>query len=404
MEALKHRSGAAWMKLFDDRYGERDWPYASGVWGKKEWVLPNIDPENIISTKEGFADLFWAKRLGQILGLPDLWVKLLGNSHSGSFKDIGMTVLVSHVNDMISRGSRIRAIACASTGDTSAALAAYCATAGIPAIVLLPRGKVSLPQLLQPLDYNALVLSLDTDFDGCMALVKQIAMEDEGIYLANSMNPLRKEGQKTIGIEIIQEFDWEVPDVMIVPGGNLGNVTAIGNGLLMMRELGLISKLPQLVVAQAQKANPLVRAYRTGFEKIEPMRAGSTLATAIQIGDPVSMMPAIDILKQCNGIAEDATEEELANASALAGMTGLSVCPQTSTALAVLMKLLRDKTIDKDEKVVLISTANALKFTEFKLGYHQNTLGFVSERPNQAVEIPATLEAVNDALLAKIGA
>ena len=174
MDALRSRSAAAWIQLFDDRYRRNIYPYGSGVWGKKEWVLPEIDHENIVSMYEGATNLFWTERLGKVLGLRDLWVKQCGLSHTGSFKDLGMTVLVSQVKQMIADGVGIRAVACASTGDTSAALAAYCAAAGIPAIVFLPKDRVSLAQLIQPVSNGALVLSLDTDFDGCMALVQRL--------------------------------------------------------------------------------------------------------------------------------------------------------------------------------------------------------------------------------------
>ncbi len=177
LEPLRRRSAAAWMQLFDDRYRRNLFPYGSGVWGKKEWVVPFLDNENIVSTYEGGTNLLWADRYGKMLGVEDLWVKQCGNSHTGSFKDLGMTVLVSVVKQMIKEGDPITAIACASTGDTSAALANYCAAAGIPAVVLLPRNKVSPAQLVQPLANGALVLSLDTDFDGCMALVQEITKE-----------------------------------------------------------------------------------------------------------------------------------------------------------------------------------------------------------------------------------
>ena len=231
MEALKARAAGAWIKLFDDRVGQNVYPYGSGVWAKKEWVVPFIDNENMVSTCEGNTNLFWANRYGKQLHVEDLWVKQCGNSHTGSFKDLGMTVLVSVVNQMIANGEPIDAVACASTGDTSAALAAYGAAAGIPTVVFLPRDKVSPAQLVQPLANGALVLSLDTDFDGCMAAVQEVT-KHKHIYLANSMNSLRIEGQKTISIEIVQQFDWEVPDWVILPGGNLGNVSAFGKGFL----------------------------------------------------------------------------------------------------------------------------------------------------------------------------
>ncbi|MCX7872447.1 MAG: threonine synthase [Verrucomicrobiae bacterium] len=397
LKALSHRSAAAWIKLFDERYKSNQWPYGSGIWGKKEWVLPNIDNKNIVSLYEGGTNLFWAERFGKIIGLDDLWIKLCGNTHSGSFKDLGMTVLVSQVKHMIANGAPIKAVACASTGDTSAALAVYCAAAGIQSIVLLPKGKISTAQLIQPISNGALVLSLDTDFDGCMRVVQEIT-KDETIYLANSMNSLRIEGQKTVGIEIVQQFDWEVPDVIIIPGGNLGNVSALGNGLLMMKALGLITKLPRIVVAQAQRANPLYLSYLKNFETFEPVQAQKTLASAIQIGNPVSIQKAIRTLKTFNGIVEQASEEELADAAALGDRTGMFNCPHTGVALAVLIKLLKQGKIDKSERVVVISTAHGLKFTEFKVKYHEKALDFPCHYANTPIELPPRVDAVKEAL------
>jgi threonine synthase len=385
------------MKLFEDRYKSTQWPYGSGVWGKKEWILPQIADENIVSLYEGGSNLFWAERFGKMIGLDNLWLKLCGNSHSGSFKDLGMTVLVSMVKQMISEGAPIQAVACASTGDTSAALAVYCAAAGIPSIVLLPKGKISIAQLVQPIANGALVLSLDTDFDGCMRVVQEIT-KDETIYLANSMNSLRIEGQKTVGIEIVQQFDWEVPDVIIIPGGNLGNVSALGSGLLMMRDLGLISKLPRIVVAQAERANPLYRSYLKNFESFEPMEAGKTLASAIQIGDPVSIVKAIRTLKQFDGLVMDATEQELSDAAALGDRTGMFNDPHTGVALAAMIKLIKSGKIDRSEHVVVISTAHGLKFTDFKVNYHEGKLGFPSMYANKPIEVAANVSAVKEAL------
>ncbi len=397
MNALSKRSADEWKKLFDDRYKSTQWPYGSGVWGKKEWILPQIADDNIVSLYEGGTNLFWAERFGKIVGLDNVWVKLCGNSHSGSFKDLGMTVLVSQVKQMISEGAPIQAVACASTGDTSAALAVYCAAAGIPSIVLLPKGKISIAQLVQPIANGSLVLSLDTDFDGCMRLVQEIT-KDETLYLANSMNSLRIEGQKTVGIEIVQQFDWKVPDVIIIPGGNLGNVSALGSGLLMMRDLGLISKLPRIVVAQAERANPLYRSYLKNFESFEPMQAQKTLASAIQIGNPVSIEKAIRTLKQFDGIVMDATEQELTDAAALGDTTGMFNCPHTGVALAALIKLVKSGKIDKAEHVIVISTAHGLKFADFKVSYHEETLGFPSRYANKPIEVPARIDAVKEAL------
>jgi len=398
MEALKRRSAAAWMKLFDERIRTNEWPYGSGVWGKKEWVCPQVEDENVVSMYEGHTNCFWAERLGQEIGVPDLWVKLCGNSHTGSFKDLGMTVLISMVKQMRAEGQPIRAVACASTGDTSAALAAYAAAAGIPAIVFLPRGKVSTAQLIQPIANGALVLALDTDFDGCMAIVKEVT-QDPTIYLANSMNSLRMEGQKTVGIEIVQQFDWEVPDWIVIPVGNLGNVSALGKGFLMMKELGVIDRLPRIACAQSEKANPLYLSFLTGFREYHPVKAQKTLASAIQIGDPVSYERAVKVLRQFEGVVEQASEDELANAAARADRTGMYCCPHTGVALAVLFKLVERGIIRSDQRVIVISTAHGLKFTNFKVGYHEDTLSEVIARHrNPPLELPADMRAVREAL------
>jgi threonine synthase len=397
-DRLRELSPKKWKELFNSRVGTTKWPYGSGVWSKKEWVCPEVDNENIVSMFEGNTNLFWAKRFGAMIGMNDLWIKMCGNSHTGSFKDLGMTVLVSMVNEMIMRGKPIKAVACASTGDTSAALAAYCAYAGIPSIVFLPRNKISTAQLVQPMSNGSIVMSLDTDFDGCMRIVQEIT-KDNTIYLANSMNSLRIEGQKSISVEIVQQFDWEVPDVIIIPGGNLGNVSALGNGFDMMLQLGLITKKPRIVLAQAKNANPLYVAYRNGFKEFKPITPQKTLASAIQIGDPVSVIKAIKALQQFDGIVEQASEDELSNAAALADRTGMYSCPHTGVALAVLLKLVEKQVISKTDKTVVISTAHGLKFSEFKVGYHQGTLPDVkSNYANKPIELEANADRVREVL------
>ena len=397
LDALRRRAAGSWMRLFDDRYKRTTWPYGSAVWGKKEWVCPIVEDDNIVSMDEGGTNLFWAERFGRELGLDELWVKLCGNSHTGSFKDLGMTVLVSVVRQMIRAGRRIRAVACASTGDTSASLAAYAAAGGVPAIVILPRGKVSTAQLVQPLANGATVLALDTDFDGCMAIVKQLATE-EGIYLANSMNSLRLEGQKTVAIEIVQQFDWEVPDVIVIPGGNLGNVSALGAGFDMLAQMGLITRRPRIVVAQAEAANPLYRAYRNDW-RFEPVAARPTQASAIQIGNPVSIEKAVRALRRHDGLVEQASESELADAVALADRTGMFNCPHTGVALAVLMKLRARGDVGAAERVVVISTASGLKFTDFKRAYHESRLpGVTSVHTNLPLDLPNDYDAVRRAV------
>jgi threonine synthase len=398
MEALRARKPQEWKKLFESRCGTHKWPYASGIWGKKEWVLPGIADEDIISLNEGWTNLFWAERFGKFLGLDDLWVKLCGNSHTGSFKDLGMTVLVSQVNHMRKKGVPIKAIACASTGDTSAALAAYCAAAGIPSVVFLPSGKVSVAQLIQPISNGSIVISLDTDFDGCMKVVQEIT-EDKGLYLANSMNSLRIEGQKTISIELCQQFDWEVPDWVIIPGGNLGNVSALGRGFDMMFDLGLIDRRPRIVVAQAAHANPLYKAFKTGYAKFEAITAKKTEASAIQIGNPVSYERAVRVLKKFDGLVYEVTEEQLANAAHMADRTGLYCDPHTGVAIGALLQMVEGGVLKKKDRVIVISTAHGLKFSEFKTKYHKQELaGVQAKYANPISEVKAEVGAVRSVL------
>jgi threonine synthase len=399
---LKKTSASKWKELFRSRTLGSTWPYGSGVWGKKEWVLPDVHPDNVVSMFEGHTNLFWAERYGKQLGLDELWIKQCGNTHTGSFKDLGMTVLVSMVNEMIARGKDVPAVACASTGDTSAALSAYAASAGIPAIVFLPRGKVSVAQLIQPVANGAIVFALDTDFDGCMEIVKEVSAND-GIYLANSMNSLRIEGQKTVGIEIIEEFDWEVPDWIVIPGGNLGNVSALAKGIDMLLELGLVDRKPRIVCAQAESANPLYLSYQRGFEVFEPIAARPTLASAIQIGNPVSIQKAIDALERYDGIVEQASEAELADSCARADRTGLFNCPHTGVALAAMEKLVKRGEIKRSDRVVVISTAHGLKFVDFKVKYHKMQLeGIEAAQANPPIELPASYPVVRDEMLRQI--
>lgn len=402
LTALKCQSASDWRALFRKRSGTIEWPYASGVWKYKECVLPSVRSENIVSLHEGNTNLFWAKRLGEQLGMSELWVKLCGNSHTGSFKDLGMTVLVSYVNQMIAEGKLISAVVCASTGDTSAALAAYSAVAGIPSVVLLPRDKVSIPQLIQPLANNAIVFSLDTDFDGCMGIVQDL-IQDHQLYLANSMNCLRLEGQKTLSFEIAEQFGWESPDWIIIPGGNLGNVSALAMGFDLMIELGLVNDRPRICVAQAEAANPLYQSFLTGFEEFKPVAAKPTQASAIQIGNPVSVEKAIESLRLHRGIVEQASEGELADAAAEADRTGLFNCPQTGVALAVMKKLVRRGVIQHHDRAVVVSTANGLKFPTFKSALSQDAV--TSQSPhsvNSPIQITANAAMVRSRIREEI--
>ena len=394
IDALKSYPPEYWKDKFDSRYRKQSWPYGSGVWGKKEWVVPFIEDKNIVSMYEGGTNLFWAERYGKQIGVEDLWIKMCGNSHTGSFKDLGMTVLVSCVKQLIDNGKDIKAVACASTGDTSAALSAYCAAAGLKSIVFLPKNKVSVAQLVQPLANGATVLSIDSDFDGCMKIVQEVCKKNN-IYLANSINSLRIEGQKTISIELCQQFNWEIPDWIIIPGGNLGNISALGKGFLMLKEIGLINKLPRLVCAQAENANPLYLSFLKDFNSFEPVVAKTTLANAIQIGDPVSIEKAIKILKTFDGIVEQSSEDELASSTAKVDLTGTFNCPHTGVAISAFEKLVKKNIIKSDEKVVIISTAHGLKFVDSKINYHmENLKGISNTFSNLPIEVDNSFDKV----------
>ncbi len=397
LKALSRYTAEEWRALFRERLGQSKAPYASGVWNKKEWVLPQLPLNDVVTLGEGRSPLIELPLMAQELGLGELWLKQCGNSHSASFKDLGMTVLVSYVKALRSEGHPIRAIACASTGDTSAALASYAAYAGIAAIVLLPKGKIQEAQLVQALSSAALVFSLDTDFDGCMKLVRELTQHPE-IYLANSMNPLRLEGQKTMVMEVLEQLDWDPPDLFVIPGGNLGNVSALASGLRLLKELGFTKKLPRICVAQSANANPFYRSYQKSFQEYQAVKAKKTLASAIQIGDPVSYKRAVRALEEVQGIVEEASEEELANAAARVDRFGMFNDPHTGVALACLEKLCARSLLKNTDRVVVISTAHGLKFAESKSAYHADKLGIRARYANQPIETKADVQSLLQAL------
>ncbi|KAA3477158.1 Pyridoxal-5'-phosphate-dependent enzyme family protein [Gossypium australe] len=329
----------------------------------RSMVQKGMDPDDIVSAFEGNSNLFWAKRYGkQLLGMNDLWVKHCGISHTGSFKDLGMTVLVSQVNRLRKLKRPVVGVGCASTGDTSAALSAYCAAAGIPSIVFLPANKISIAQLIQPIANGAFVLSIDTDFDGCMKLIR--------------------------------ELDW-----VIVPGGNLGNIYAFYKGFKMCQELGLVDRVPLLVCAQAANANPLYLYYKSGWIQFKAVKANTTFASAIQIGDPVSIDRAVYALKNSNGIVEEATEEELMDAMAQADSTGMFICPHTGVALSALIKFRNSGVIAAGDRTVVVSTAHGLKFSQSKVDYHSKKIPDMACRfANPPVQVKADFGSVMDVL------
>ena len=397
LRALKRNSSQQWQSHLENRLKKTSLPFSSGVWSQKEWVLPHIKDEHIVSLGEGKTPLIPLSLWADDLDLAAVWLKQCGISSTGSFKDLGMTVLISHIKSLLAEGITIRAVVCASTGDTSAALAAYAAYAGIPSIVILPSNRISTAQLVQPITCNSLVLSLNTDFDGCMNIVKELT-QNKDLYLANSMNPLRLEGQKTMGIEVLQQLDWEVPDWFIIPGGNLGNVSALVSGMSLLFELGLIKKLPRVCVAQSSQANPLYLSFQKKFQSYEAVSAKKTLASAIQIGDPVSYPRAIKALEKVNGVVEEASEEELANAAARVDRYGMFNDPHTGVALACLEKLRKKEVIQKDDSVVVVSTAHGLKFANSKTAYHEGKLELKAKYQNKALNLDANLETIQKSI------
>jgi threonine synthase len=284
-------------------------------------------------------------------------------------------------------------VACASTGDTSASMSAYAARGDLKRVVLLPEGKISFEQLSQPISSGAMTLGLDTDFDGCMKIVQELT-EKHPIYLLNSMNSFRIEGQKAIGIEALHQLEWEVPDWFVIPVGNAGNISALGKGLRELKELGVIDKLPRLAGVETESANPLYISYKDGWADLKPVTAKKTVASAIQIGNPVSFKKARRELKETNGVMEQVSDKEIMDAKAVVDSTGIPICPNSGTAMAGLKKLVDAGTIKKSDKVVVILTAHGAKFSQAIIDYHKSSAKYA----NKPKSLPAKLESVAKAL------
>ena len=326
-----------------------------GVWRYLEY-LPVKDPKNIVSLWEGGTPLYKCDNLAKKLGLKELYVKNEGANPTGSFKDRGMTMGTTRANEL-----GVKVIGCASTGNTSASLAAYSAKSNKKCIVLLPSGNVALGKLAQAMFYGAKVIQIEGNFDDAMEMVKKLANEGK-IYLLNSINPFRLEGQKTIGFEICDQLNWEVPDRVILPVGNAGNISAIWKGFKEFKETGIIDKLPKMTGIQAEGAKPIVDAFVKGEKEIIPEEHPETIATAIRIGAPVNYPKAMDAIYSSNGYADYVSDEEITSAQKLLAQTeGIFVEPASASSIAGLIKLIDKGIIDKDEKIVCITTGNGLK-------------------------------------------
>ncbi len=376
----------------------------SGVWRFRE-LLPKLETEqHAITLREGNTPLYEMPQCARITGVTDLLAKHQGMNPTGSFKDTGMTVAAS-----FARQAGFRWVACASTGNTSASMAAYAARGSMRSLVLVPDGKISWSKLSQALDYGAVTCQLRTDFDGCLRLLQELVLRAP-VYQLNSINPFRIEGQKTLALELLEQLDWQPPDHIIVPGGNLGNSSAIGKALLEMHELGLISRLPKLSVIQAEGANALVRTLReAGGKRLVSVQA-ETRATAIRIGNPASWKKAARVLEATGGACEEVSEVEIAQAKAEIGAEGIGCEPASAVTLAGLKKLVKQGFVKPDESVVLILTGNLLKDPDFTMQFHrgdlfQDTLGEAEVAGLQPLRRPPiVLDAKLDAILGVLAA
>jgi threonine synthase len=375
----------------------------SGVWRFRE-LLPHIPEEHAITLREGNTPLYHLPRCARATGVENLRAKHQGMNPTASFKDTGMTFAASSAHH-----GKFKWVACASTGNTSASMAAYAARGNMLSLVLIPDGKISWGKLSQSLDYGALTCQLRTDFDGCVQILNDLVRQ-KPVYLLNSVNPYRIEGQKTAAIELMEQLAWEPPDHIIVPGGNLGNSSAIGKALLEMRELKLISRLPKLSIIQAKGANPFYRSVRElGGKKIEPMTA-DTLATAIRIGNPASWKKALRVLEATGGEVEEVTEVEIAAAKAEIGADGIGCEPASAVTLAGLKKLRRSGFVTPGESVVLILTGHLLKDPDFTIKFHRGDLFTGTPDENEATQAnylqraPVVLDANLGAVIAALDA
>jgi len=391
LDRLKaERDGAAWRILFDSRLAERSGPHKSGVWRYHELVLPDLPLDRIVSKPEGNTNLYRSPRLEGESHTREVRLKHEGENPTLSFKDRGMTAGVSWARHL-----GVAHVACASTGDTSAAMAAYAAQVdGMRGVVVLPRGKISVEQLSQPIASGCLTVSLPTDFDTCIRLLREVGRK-RPIYLLNSVNPVRIEGQKSIAYEILQDLGWNPPDWIVVPVGNAGNISAIGKGLFDLQTLGVIDRVPRLLGAQAEAAAPLARAHREGYASRVRVRAGDTVASAIRIGDPVSYDKAVAAVRRSGGAFVSATEQEIMDAKALVDATGVYICPNSATAVAGFLKARAEGTIGEDDKIVIVATAHGCKFSQATIDYHGGRLaGVVPRLANRVVEIDAEAAAI----------
>ena len=377
-------------EILDARLSSKDSLDRSGVWRFRELILPLGDEklqEIAAARGEGSTNLYNASEIGREVGVEDLWLKHEGENPTGSFKDRGMTVGIT-----VAKLLEMNAVACASTGNTSASMASYAAISGMDGLIFIPEGKIAFGKLSQALAYGAKTIQIEGDFDDAMALVQEVC-DSEGIYLLNSINPFRIEGQKAIGMEIMQDLDWQVPDWIVLPGGNLGNNTAIAKGLLELRELGIIDQLPRIAVVQASGANPLYTAWSEGTD-IHPVKA-ETIATAIKIGNPVSWRKSMRGITALDGIVTEVTDDQIMDAKAIVDAAGIGAEPASCATVAGIRRLVQEGIIDPKQRVVGMLTGNLLKDPDIVVNYHMGELeGIESQRANAPISAPAEIDEI----------
>ncbi len=387
---------------FDERLKMFSLPQRSGVWRYKELLLP-INEANIVSKSEGNTNLYSVgkscgngqKSIGKFVGIETMYIKHEGENPTGSFKDRGMTTGVSMAKQL-----GMKAVACASTGNTSASLASYAAKAGMTAYVFIPDGKISFGKLAQTLAYGAKTIQIKGDFDVAMKLVEEVCNEKK-IYLLNSINPFRIEGQKSIAFEFIHQLKWQAPDWVVIPAGNLGNTSAIGKALIELYNQGFIKKIPRIASIQAAGANPFYRSYKAGFKTRFKIKA-ETIATAIRIGNPVSYLRAKKVIEKSNGIVAEVTDTQILEAKAVVDSAGIGCEPGSATSVAGTKKLVDEGLIKKNESVVCITTGHILKDTDTILKYHTGKLENIKAiNMNKIIEVGSDLDAIIKALAAK---
>ncbi|HLH04580.1 MAG TPA: threonine synthase [Bryobacteraceae bacterium] len=339
---------------------------ASGVWRFREFLPLDYGAENTITLSEGNTPVVRGQKTAEWAGVRDLWFKHLGWNPTGSFKDLGMTAGMTEA-----KFAGATTVACASTGNTAASLAAYAARARVTGRVYLPAGQASNNKLAQALDFGAEVVEIEGSFDD--ALNQLLASKDPELYFLNSINPFRVEGQKTAMFELLERFDWRVPDYLVVPGGNLGNSSAFGKALEELKRFGFIERVPQIVIVQAAGANPLARMWEAGAKEITPVAKPETVATAIRIGNPRSWRKALHAVELSGGFVMDVTDEEIGEAKAMIGRDGIGCEPASATTLAGIRKLRAAGKLDRDVWIVAVLTGHALKDTDYISKQHERT-------------------------------